>query len=118
MSNTQHNMKNTIKYVANWLYTPRDTSGNVYSYFVITDTGSGRRLMGRDAPESNVRGTIFELSGKEWKRNYIFSTSQISSRSYDYAIKNVPYIGTNPEEIASAFRKMMRSRKKGAGQLQ
>ena len=111
-------MKNTIKYVANWLYTPRDTSGNIYSYFVITDTGSGRRLMGRDAPESNVRGVIFELSGKEWKRNYIFTATEIPRRRFKYAVDNVSYVGTNPEEIADAFRKMMRSRKKGAGQPQ
>ena len=94
------------KYIVNWYYVPRDRAGNVYSYFVIADTRSGRFLYGKDQPESNLRAAMFNLNGSH-KQNYWFEC--IAKKWHDYAsfTKNVPYIG----DIPAAFREVMRSRK-------
>lgn len=100
------------KYILHRFQTNRDTSGNVYSYFALADTRSGRVLRGRDVPESNAQGAIFILNGNQHKQNYWSATTTLPSRQFDYSVKDIPYHGCSPENIADAFRKMMKSRKK------
>jgi hypothetical protein len=100
------------KFILHRFQTNRDTSGNVYSYFALADTRSGRVLYGRDVPESNAQGAMFILNGNQHKQNYWSATTTLSSRLFDYYVKDIPYIGCSPEQVASAFQKMMKSRKK------
>jgi len=102
------------KFIVHWFFTPRDRSGNVYSYFAIADTRSGRIIHGHSAPESNLRAAIFHINGGEHKQNYWFAQSEISKRTFDYNTKDIGYIGCDPEVIAAAFRKELKTRKKRA----
>jgi hypothetical protein len=100
------------KLIVHWFYVPRDRSGNVYSYFAIADTRSGRVLRGKDAPESNLRAAIYHINGDQHKQNYWFAETSIPWRQFKYRTEDVPYIGCDPLTIAAEFRKMMKSRKK------
>jgi len=100
------------KYIIHRFYTPRDNSGNVYCIFSITDTRSGRQLVGKDVPESNLRGLPFDLNGGEWKQNYYYAETAISKREFSDRAKDTPYVGCCPSKIAAAFKKMMKSRKR------
>jgi hypothetical protein len=100
------------KFIVHQFVTPRDRSGNVYSYFAIADTRSGRIIHGLHAHESNLRAAIFDLNGGEHKQNYWFATTEIPKRSFDYYTKDIGYIGCEPSVIANAFRKALRTRKK------
>jgi hypothetical protein len=102
------------KFILHWFFTPRNRSGNVSSYFALADTRSGRIIHGHSAPESNLRGVIFELNGGEHKQNYWFAQTQIPSREFNYRTKDIDYIGCDPAVIAAAFRKAMKSRKRRA----
>lgn len=99
-----------IKYLVTWNYTPLDRSGNVYSYFSIVDTASGRILCGKDAPESNLRGALYFINGGEHKQNYSFCDRQIPWREFVYRTNDIEYIGCGSEEIAAKFKEMMKSR--------
>lgn len=103
-------MKNKIKFIITWNFTSNDRSENVYSYFSIVDTRSGRILMGKDVPESNLRGAAFWINGGEHKQNYCFISRQISWREFVNRTNNIEYIGCDSETIASGFKTMMKSR--------
>jgi hypothetical protein len=96
------------KYIVVWFYTPKDSSGNVYSYGQIVDTRSGRILWIQDCPESNLTWAIADLNG-EPKNNYYFIRSRITWKDYVRVTAKIPVF---TGEIADAFRKMMKSRKK------
>jgi len=102
------------KFILHWFFTPRDRSGNVYSYFSIVDTRSGRIIQGRDVPESNLREAIYEINGREHKQNYYFAQTEIPKRQYDYNTRNIQYIGCDPETLAMVFYKAMNTRKRSA----
>lgn len=103
-----------IKYIIHWFFVPRDRSGNVYSYVAITDTRSGRTLLTHDVPESNATAIAFHLNGEEHKQNYYFAKSQITWQEFKRLINSgtVPYVSSSPEDLATAFKKVLRSRKK------
>jgi hypothetical protein len=103
-------MKPRIRYIVHWFFSPRDSSGNVYSYFVIADVRSGRILRGKDVPESNLRAAMFAINGGQHRQNYWFAQTEVKQRELFYRMKDIPYIGSS-EAIAEAFHKMMRSRK-------
>ena len=100
------------RYIVHFIEADRD-----HKMFILTDTRSGRVLRGRCVPESNVRMAIYFLNGQEHKQNYYFVTSTVPVRQFiNWWMKNdVPYVGTQPEEIAAAFLKMMKSRRPYAG---
>jgi hypothetical protein len=99
------------RYIIHFIEADRDRN-----MFIITDTRSGRSLRGRHVPENNVRCSVFYLNGQEHKSNYYFVSTQVTLREFkNWWVKNVPYIGSSPEEIAAAFLKMMKSRRPGAG---
>jgi hypothetical protein len=102
------------RYIIHWFFTPRDSSGNVYSYFAIADTRSGRIMHGKDACESNLRGVPFFLNGKQHQQNYWFAQTQIPWRTYVHNTKTIEYIGCDSAELAEKFRKVMKSRKRKA----
>lgn len=99
------------RYIIHFIEADRDRT-----MFIITDTRSGRSLRGRHVPENNVRCCIFHLNGGEHRSNYYFVKTTCTIREFkNWWGKNVPYIGCQPEEIAAAFLKMMKSRKPLAG---
>jgi hypothetical protein len=100
------------KYLISISNTLPDRSGNVYTYFIIADSVSGRSIRGIDVPESNICSVPFYLNGGEHKENYWLTTTILSRKQFDYYTKNVHYIGCGAEEIAQAFRKAMKTRKK------
>lgn len=99
------------KYIVHFIEADRDRN-----MFIITDTRSGRSLRGRCVPEANVRMIVYFLNVQEHKRNHYYVTSTVPIRQFDkWWVKDVPYVGTSPEEIATKFIAMMKSRKVGAG---
>ena len=100
------------KFIANIFETPPDRSGNVYSYFALADTRSGRIIHGTDVHESNLRAAIFELNSGEHKNNYWFTTTTFDRRRFNHLVRDIPYIGCESKTIAEAFRKAMKTRKK------
>ena len=99
------------RYIIHFIEADRDRN-----MFILTDTRSGRSLRGRHVPEANVRLVVYYLNGQEHINNYYFATTTVSIRQFqEWWVKDVPYVGTAPEEIAAAFLKMMKSRRKGAG---
>jgi hypothetical protein len=99
------------RYIVHYIEASRD-----HNMFIITDTRSGRSLRGKHVPEANVRLVVYYLNGQEHKQNYYFVSGVVPVRHFkEWWVKNVPYIGSQPEEIAAAFIKMMKSRKHGAG---
>jgi hypothetical protein len=99
-----------IRYIVILNVTPRDRAGNVYSYFSIIDTRSGRILQGKDAPESNLSGAMFHINGGEHKQNYCFTVQQISWREFVYRTDDIEYVGCDSEVIADKFKKLLKSR--------
>ena len=102
-----------IKYIIQWFYTtPRNSSGNVYSFVRMTDTRSGRTLAAMDVPESNARVIPFWLNGGKWAQDYYFCSKQLSKREYKwFTDANVKYISCDPATLAAAFLKEIRRRK-------
>ena len=99
------------RYIVHYIEADRDRN-----MFILTDTRSGRSLRGRNVPESNVRLAVYFLNGQEHKQNYYFVNTRTDIRNFKYWwVKNVPYIGSSPEDIAAAFLKMMKSRKSKLG---
>jgi len=99
------------RYIVHYIEADRDRN-----MFIITDTRSGRSLRGRHVPESNVRLAVYFLNGQEHKGNYYFVTTTVNVRQFkNWWVKNVPYVGSSPEDIAAAFLKMMKSRKSKLG---
>jgi hypothetical protein len=99
------------RYIAHFVEADRD-----HNMFILTDTRSGRCLRGRNVPEANLRMAIYFLNGQEHKQNYYFATTTVGVRQFKaWWLPKVPYVGTQPEEIAAAFLKIMKSRKHGAG---
>jgi hypothetical protein len=99
------------KFILHWFFSPRDRSGNVYSYGCIVDTKSGRCLRVADVPESNLRGVAFDLNGGEHKQNYWWAATEVPQRELFRRMNDIPHVS----DIPAAFRKLMKSRKKGAG---
>ena len=99
------------KYILHWFFSPRDSSGNVYSYGVIVDIRSGRQLMVADVPESNLRGVAFDLNGGEHKQNYWWAQTCVPQRELFRRLNTIPHVS----DIPAAFRTMMKSRKRNAG---
>jgi len=99
------------RYIVHYIEASRD-----HTMFILTDTRSGRSLRGRHVPEANVRMAVYFLNGQEHKQNYYFATSTVPIRQFKaWWVKNVPYVGSSPEDIAAAFFKMMKSRKSKLG---
>ena len=98
-----------IKYIIQWFYTPRDISGNVYSYVIITDTRTGRSIKSSDVPESNARLVAFYLNGKNHVNNYHFVTTELTKRQFKYY--SPLYLSCDPEVLAAAMLKEIRRRK-------
>lgn len=99
------------RYIVHFIEASRD-----HNMFIITDTRSGRSLRGRHVPEANVRLAVYFLNGQEHKQNYYFATSNVPVRQFKaWWVQTVPYVGCQPEDIAAAFLKMMKSRKVGVG---
>jgi len=99
------------RYIIHFIEADRDRN-----MFIITDTRSGRKLEGRCVPEANVRLAVYYINGQEHKQNYYFVITTVGLRQFqNWWVKNVPFVGTSPEEIAAAFLKMMKSRRPGAG---
>lgn len=95
------------KYILHFV---QSTAGG--SYFTLADTRSGRTLSGSNVPESNARAVLYILNGNQHKQNFWQATTTLSSRQFKHYSEDIPYIGCNPDDIAAAFRKMMKSRKK------
>ena len=99
------------RYIIHFIEADRDRN-----MFIITDTRSGRSLRGRHVPEANVRLVVYYLNGMEHKNNYYFATTTVPIRQFNnWWVKDVPYVGADPADIADKFLKMMKSRKQGAG---
>ncbi len=99
------------RYIVHYIEASRD-----HNMFILTDTRSGRSLRGRHVPEANVRMAIYFMNGQEHKGNYYFATTTTTIREFKaWWVRNVPYIGCQPEEIAARFIAMMKSRKPDAG---
>lgn len=98
-----------IKYILQWFYTPRDRSGNVYSYFRLTDTATGRQLAGMEVPESNARAILYHLNGNEHIQNYYYAETAITKREMNRVRIHggFGYIGCDPEKIAVQFKEML-----------
>ena len=104
----------SIKYIVHYI------SANQYdTMFIITDTRSGRRLQGIGAPKANVSLVVYYLNGQQHCQNYYFVETTVPVREFKaWWIKGVEHVGSNPEDIAAVFTKMMKSRKAGAGKPQ
>jgi hypothetical protein len=98
-----------IKYIIQWFFTPHDRCGNSYTYVVVTDTRTGRRISSSDVPESNARLVAFYLNGQQHVNNYYFAESQISKKQLNYW--NPSYLSSCPEVLAKALVKEIRRRK-------
>ena len=98
-----------IKFIIQWFYTPHNTSGNSYTYVVVTDTRTGRSIRSADVPQSNARLIAFYLNGKEHVNNFYMAESQISKKTLKYW--DPPYLSSCPETLAKAFVKELRRRK-------
>ena len=99
------------KFIVHQFVTPRDRSGNVYTYFDIADTRSGRVIHGLHAHESNLRAAIFDLNGGEHKQNYWWAATEVPQRELFRRMNDISHVS----DIPAAFRKLMKSRKPGAG---
>ena len=98
-----------IKFIIQWFYTPHDTSGNSYTYVVVTDTRTGRSIRSSDVPQSNARLIVFYLNGKEHVNNFCFAETMFTKRQMKYYCP--PYLSSCPETLAAAMVKEIRRRK-------
>ncbi len=95
-----------IKFIIQWFYTPHDRNGNSYTYVVVTDTRTGRRISSSDVPQSNARMIAFYLNGHQHIQNYYFAESMITKKQLNYW--NQSYLSSCPEELAVALVKEIR----------
>jgi hypothetical protein len=98
-----------IKFIIHWFHTPHDIYGNSYTYVVITDTRTGRKISSSDVPESNARLVAFYLNGQAHVHNYYWVESLVTKKQLKWW--NPTYVSSDAETLAKAFMKEVRRRK-------
>lgn len=97
---------NKIKWILNKVYSKRDRAGNCYWAFTLTDAETGKTVNGKiSGGESNLDSMIYYLNGKDWGGNYYSAVQEKPIREFNRLVKEFPYAGCAPEQLAEFVRK-------------
>lgn len=92
---------NKIKWILNKIYSKRDRAGNCYWAFNLTDAETGKTVNGRiSGGESNLNSMIYYLNNEDWGGNYYSTTQEKPIREFNHLVKEFPYVGCSPQELA------------------
>lgn len=98
-----------IKYAATIHNSRRDIYGNCYWAVTVTRTRDGKTAQGRTSGGgSNIRYALYSMGGSG---GYTYSEDEMPIREFNRFVKDLPYVGCHPDDIATNLLAQFRKRR-------
>lgn len=96
-------IKNRVTGHLSAIHSRRDVHGNVYYAFCF-DSSDGKTCNAKiSGGQSNIKAIRLHLNG-EWDDKITFSDEELKIREFDRLVKDWPYAGCRPDELAQWIR--------------